>query len=219
MEMERLENLISSGEVNQLTKKEGLLIQRNIDRLQLRLTGVRNMKRPPDLIFIVDVSREVAAVHEANLLNIPIVALVDTNCDPTSVDYVIPSNDDAIRAIKLLVGKMADAVLEGVAMRKDDQDERDAQSDANLSPSEKKSIRIMDMDEELSDDALLGEATLAKLATKDVVEDEMISDAADSEDTPPDDVIEEIIGEAEEAPNVADEDTTASDVEEETPVE
>ena len=236
MEMERLEKLISSGEVNQLTKKEGLLIQRNIDRLQLRLSGVRNMKRPPDLIYIVDVSREVAAVHEANLLNIPIVALVDTNCDPTSVDYVIPSNDDAIRAIKLLVGKMADAVLEGVAMRKDDQDERDAQSDANLSTSEKKVAHIMDMDEELSDDALLGEATLAKLATKDVVEDEMKTDEVVAEDVTPVDVIEEASVEADEvtpddtdvaltsvteevASNDAEEDSTASSVEEEPSVE
>ena len=78
------------------------------------------MKRLPDLLFIVDVGREDTAVHEANLLNIPIVALVDTNCNPQDIDYVIPSNDDAIRAIKLLVAKVADAVLEGKAMRKDE---------------------------------------------------------------------------------------------------
>jgi small subunit ribosomal protein S2 len=172
-ELERMEKLISSGEVNRLTKKEGLLIQREIDRLQLRLSGVRNMTRLPDLIFLIDVSREVAAVHEANLLNIPIVALVDTNCDPTTVDYVIPSNDDAIRAIKLLVGKMADAVLEGAAMRKDDQDERDAQSDASQSATSRKTGRVLDLEDELADDALLGEATLAKLGTRDLVEDEI----------------------------------------------
>jgi len=171
-ELERMEKLIETGEVNRLTKKEGLLIQREIDRLQLRLSGVRNMARLPDVVFVIDVSREVAAVHEANLLNIPIVALVDTNCDPTSVDYVIPSNDDAIRAIKLLVGKMADAVLEGIAMRKDDQDERDAQSDPNLASSEKKTARNMELDVELADDALLGEATLAKLAPPEIVETE-----------------------------------------------
>jgi small subunit ribosomal protein S2 len=209
MEMERLENLISSGEVNRLTKKEGLLVQRSIDRLQLRLSGVRNMKRPPDLIYIVDVSREVAAVHEANLLNIPIVALVDTNCDPTSIDYVIPSNDDAIRAIKLLVGKMADAVLEGVAMRKDDQDERDAQSDASKATSEKKVVRIMDMDEDMNDDDLLGEATLAKLATRDVVDDEKKTD---------DDVTEDASPVAEEVAPVAAEEVTPVVTEEVAPV-
>jgi small subunit ribosomal protein S2 len=169
-EMERLEKMVDSGEINRLTKKEGLLIQRDIDRLQLRLSGVRKMKRLPDLLFIIDVSREVAAVHEANLLNIPIVALVDTNCDPTPVDYVIPSNDDAIRAIKLLVGKMADAVLEGVAMRKDDQDERDAQSSAVK--VEKKVTRMLDMDDDMSDDDLLGKATLAKLSARDAAETE-----------------------------------------------
>ena len=224
MEMDRLEKLISSGEVNQLTKKEGLLVQRSIDRLQLRLSGVRNMKRPPDLIYIVDVSREVAAVHEANLLNIPIVALVDTNCDPTSVDYVIPSNDDAIRAIKLLVGKMADAVLEGVAMRKDDQDERDAQSDASKATSEKKGVRIMDMDEDMNDDDLLGEATLAKLGVRDAVEDEMTSDDDETEEVVVE-VAEEVAEEVtpvdvEDATSVdAEEDTTTSAVDEETKVE
>jgi small subunit ribosomal protein S2 len=171
-ELERMEKLIETGEVNRLTKKEGLLIQREIDRLKLRLSGVRSMTRLPDVIFLIDVSREVAAVHEANLLNIPIVALVDTNCDPTSVDYVIPSNDDAIRAIKLLVGKMADAVLEGVAMRKDDQEERDAQSDPTRAATDKKPSRKMEMDDELADDALLGEATLAKLAPQETVEPE-----------------------------------------------
>jgi len=220
-EMERMEKLISSGEVNRLTKKEGLLIQRNIDRLQLRLSGVRNMKRLPDLIYIVDVSREVAAVHEANLLNIPIVALVDTNCDPTAIDYVIPSNDDAIRAIKLLVGKMADAVLEGVAMRKDDQDERDAQSDASKATSEKKVGRIMDMDDEMSDDDLLGEATLAKLGARDAVEDESAVDAPEEEpeEEPKVETKVETKEETKEETTAVEEDATASAVEEETPAE
>ncbi|HBG74930.1 MAG: 30S ribosomal protein S2 [Chloroflexi bacterium GWB2_49_20] len=197
-ELERMEKLISSGEVNHLTKKEGLLIQREIDRLQLRLSGVRNMTRLPDLIYIVDVSREVAAVHEANLLKIPIVALVDTNCDPTSVDYVIPSNDDAIRAIKLLVGRMADAVLEGVAMRKDDQDQRDAESDASRSASEKKPARLVDLDEELADDDLLGEATLAKLIPHDVIVDEVETLSNESEEETPVAVEEKTSAEASE---------------------
>ena len=116
----------------------------------------------PDLMFVIDINREVAAVHEANLLNIPIVALVDTNCDPSTIDYVIPSNDDAIRAIKLLVGKAADAVMEGLAMQKDDQDERDSQSDSSRETPDGKPARRMELDEELSDDDLLGSATLAK---------------------------------------------------------
>jgi small subunit ribosomal protein S2 len=179
-ELERMEKLIETGEVNRLTKKEGLLIQREIDRLTLRLSGVRHMTRLPDLVFLIDVSREVAAVHEANLLNIPIVALVDTNCDPTSVDYVIPSNDDAIRAIKLLVGKMADAVLEGKAMRKDDQDTRDAESDASRVSSDKKTARILDMGEDLGDVDLLGEATLAKMSPREIAGE--VAAATDSVD-------------------------------------
>src|SRR5690606_27553862 len=122
-ELERLEQLRDSGEINRLTKKEGLLIEREINRLNTRLAGVRKMKKLPNLLFIIDVGREISAVQEANLLNIPIVALVDTNCNPQPVDYVIPSNDDAIRAIKLLVSKMADAVLEGKAARKDEEPE------------------------------------------------------------------------------------------------
>ena len=77
------------------------------------------MKKLPDLIFVVDVTREETAVQKPTNSDIPVIALVDTNCDPSGVDYVIPSNDDAIRAIKLLVGKIADAVLEGKALRKD----------------------------------------------------------------------------------------------------
>ena len=133
-ELERLERMRDSGEISRLTKKEGLLIEREIKRLELRLSGVRAMKKLPDLIFLVDVTREATGIHEANVLNIPIIALVDTNCDPTGVDYVIPSNDDAIRAIKLLVSKVADAVLEGKAMRKDVEEEMPADASAAEKP-------------------------------------------------------------------------------------
>jgi small subunit ribosomal protein S2 len=170
-EMERLENLRDTGEINQLTKKEGLLIQREITRLNTRLEGVRSMKRLPDLIFIVDVSREYAAVHEANLLEIPIVALVDTNCNPLNVDFVIPSNDDAIRAIKLLVAKVADALLEGKSMRKDDEmaeEQAEAASSVTYAPP-KRPARTVDIDIDETDEALLGKATLAKLARTDEV--------------------------------------------------
>jgi len=173
-EMERLENLRDSGEITRLTKKEGLLIGREITRLNIRLEGVRTMKRLPDLIFIVDVSREYAAVHEANLLGIPIVALVDTNCNPQNIDYVVPSNDDAIRAIKLLVGKVAEAVLEGKSMRKDDEmaqeQETAAAANATSAPAQKPA-RNVDMDVDETDEALLGKATLAKLAKPAEVEE------------------------------------------------
>ncbi len=172
-ELERLEKLRDSGEINNLTKKEGLLIERQITRLQTRLSGARSMKRLPDMLFIIDVGREEAAVHEANLLNIPIVALVDTNCNPQNVDYVIPSNDDAIRAIKLLVAKIADAVLEGKAMRKEEDVEQPAESAEPAPRTDGKQKRaprkrVVEADqEEIGDEELLGEATLAKLHKDD----------------------------------------------------
>jgi len=164
-ELDRLEKLRDSGEINRLTKKEGLLIEREIARLERRLSGVRDMKRLPELLFIVDVCREDAAVHEANLLNIPIVAMVDTNCNPLDIDYVIPSNDDAIRAIKLLVAKIADAVLEGQAMRKEDESaEAERDQPVTEMPVSERITRIVDEDDQdIEDEDLLGEATLAKL--------------------------------------------------------
>jgi small subunit ribosomal protein S2 len=179
VEMERLEQLRDSGEINRLTKKEGLLIEREITRLNTRLDGVRAMKGLPDLVFIVDVGREDAAVHECNILNIPIVALVDTNCNPEGVDYVIPSNDDAIRAIKLLVGKMADAALEGRAMRKDIEPELEMSQAVetgapSAAPDKRQAHPAVEMEPELGDDALLGKSTLAKLTTKPEVKPEPV---------------------------------------------
>jgi small subunit ribosomal protein S2 len=164
-ELERLEKMRDSGELDRLTKKEGLLIGREIIRLTTRLSGTRAMKRRPNLLFIVDVGREEAAVHEANLLNLPIVAMVDTNCNPQDIDYVIPSNDDAIRAIKLLVAKVADAVLEGKAMRKEEDEEKAmVETQSRTEKASRRIPKVVDVDEELEDKALLGEATLAKLS-------------------------------------------------------
>jgi small subunit ribosomal protein S2 len=118
-ELKKLETRRDAGDFERLTKKEGLILSREIVKLQDRLGGIRDMSKLPDLVYIVDVRREETAVRESNILSIPVIALVDTNCDPGGVDYVIPANDDAIRAIKLLSAKIADAVLEGRASRKD----------------------------------------------------------------------------------------------------
>ncbi len=155
-ELERLERMRDQGEFNRLTKKEALILNRQIERLETLLGGIRQMTRLPDLLFVVDVRREATAIHEANLLNIPVIALVDTNCDPRNVDYVIPSNDDAIRAIKLLVSKIADAALEGKAMRKDVEEEL---------PPARVALPVME-EPELSDEELLGAATLAKISSR-----------------------------------------------------
>jgi small subunit ribosomal protein S2 len=166
-ELERLEKMRDSGEINKLTKKEGLLIEREILRLETRLGGVRKIKTTPDLLFVVDITRESTAIHEANVKGIPVIALVDTNCNPEGVDYIIPSNDDAIRAIKLLVGKIADAVIEGRGLRKDDEAEfGTADTDEIIRPIG--AARPMSIVEpELTDDELLGSSTLAKLEHHD----------------------------------------------------
>ncbi|MCL6510807.1 MAG: 30S ribosomal protein S2 [Anaerolineae bacterium] len=113
-----LEAMKERGELERFTKKEALLLTREIERLNRRMGGIKNMRRLPDALFIVDVCREANAIKEANKLGIPVIAMVDTNCDPDGVDYVIPANDDAIRAIKLIVEAMANAALEGLTLRK-----------------------------------------------------------------------------------------------------
>ena len=119
--LHQLEQRKANGEFEQLPKKEVLHLEREIVKLNRRLGGLRDMQRLPALLFVADVRRESLAIKEANTLGIPIVAMVDTNCDPDPIDYAIPSNDDAIRAIKLMAGKIADAAIEGRAQRKTEQ--------------------------------------------------------------------------------------------------
>ncbi len=193
-ELERLEKLHETGEINSYTKKEALMIDREINRLMIRLSGVRNMKKIPDLLFIIDVSREETAVHEANLKNVPIIAMVDTNCDPRNVDYVIPSNDDAIRAIKLMVAKIADAVIEGKSLRKDEDFEDE------VAPGEEKPVvvrRRMEEDAELDDVTLLGASTLAKLdLDKEEIEDLVEEDVLDVVDVEEEVVVDKPVAKA-----------------------
>jgi small subunit ribosomal protein S2 len=107
-----LEKMQEDGRMAVLTKKEVAKLEHEREKLQRNLGGIREMKRVPDVLFIVDPRKERIAIQEARSLGIPIVAIVDTNCDPDEVDYVIPGNDDAIRAVKLISSKMADAALE-----------------------------------------------------------------------------------------------------------
>jgi small subunit ribosomal protein S2 len=106
--------MATDGRYELLTKKEVIRLERERKHLQANLAGIKNMKRLPDALFIVDSNNEAIAVKEARKLGIPVVAVVDTNCDPTIVDYVIPGNDDALRAIRLFTSKIADSAAEGV---------------------------------------------------------------------------------------------------------
>ena len=109
----QLKKMQEDGTFDMLPKKEVMKLLGEMEKLEKYLGGVKEMKKLPGALFVVDPRKEHIAVTEARILNIPIVAIVDTNCDPDEIDYVIPGNDDAIRAVKLIAGKMADAVLEG----------------------------------------------------------------------------------------------------------
>ncbi len=112
-----LETRKQIGELERLTKKEQLMLEREMTRLNMRLGGIKALTRLPDLLFIIDTRREDLAVKEALTLHLPIVAMVDTNSDPDPINFVIPANDDAIRAVQLLTAKIADACIEGQQMR------------------------------------------------------------------------------------------------------
>ena len=152
----QLEERRDIGEFEQLSKREALSMDRLIAKLNERFGGVKDMETLPDMLFVVDVHREKIAVDEANKLRIPVVAVVDTNCDPTPIDYLIPANDDAIRAIKLVTTKIADAVLEGKEQRKDMAAKGEALVD--------------------EDRIYLGESILAKLRAGELAFDEEESD-------------------------------------------
>ncbi len=111
--LKEIEQMAEDGTYEKLSKKEVSKLEQEREKLEKNLGGIRDMKGMPGAMFIVDPKKEKIAVHEARILNIPIVGMVDTNCDPDDVDYIIPANDDAIRAVKLIASKMADAVMEG----------------------------------------------------------------------------------------------------------
>lgn len=168
--LKKLEKRRDAGEFDLLTKKEALMLTRKIEKLQLRLGGIRDMKRLPDVILIVDTERERTAVKEANILRIPVMALADTNSDPDVIDYIIPANDDAVRAVRLLLATFADAVIEGRGMRESDQSEE--------GEGFVEEVHYYDYDEDAEDDEqYLGESTLAKLR-----DTKLFPDGEDDED-------------------------------------
>ena len=111
--LRELERLVATGETEQMIKKEGLKVKREVAKLERNLGGIRNLEQAPDAVFVIDTKKEHIAVTEANRLGIPVVAVVDTNCDPDVIDFVIPGNDDAIRSANLMCRIVADAVDRG----------------------------------------------------------------------------------------------------------
>ncbi|MFL6211337.1 MAG: 30S ribosomal protein S2 [Pyrinomonadaceae bacterium] len=125
-----LESMQTDGRYEMLTKKERIKLDRERETLEKNLSGIKNMNRLPDALFIIDVRKEEIAVAEANRLGIPVIAVVDTNCSPEGIDYVIPGNDDALRAVRLFASRIADAVVEGQQMKTEGGEESEAEAAA-----------------------------------------------------------------------------------------
>jgi small subunit ribosomal protein S2 len=131
--LKELDEMATDGRYDLLPKKEVIKLERERKHLQANLAGIKNMTRLPDAIFVIDSNKEQIAVREARKLGIPVVAVVDTNCDPSEVDYVIPGNDDALRAIRLFTSKISESIAEGVHAR-DDKQMADIQAAAEPEP-------------------------------------------------------------------------------------
>lgn len=152
--LKKLERARDNGDLERLPKKEALITMRKIEKLQERLGGLREMRNLPSVLIVVDTDREMTAVKEANTLGIPVLGIVDTNGNPDVVDYIIPGNDDAMRSIRLLVSAMAEAVLEGRAMRGDSGEDTEETGPESAYDG---------YDDDATDDDLLGASTLKKL--------------------------------------------------------
>ena len=135
--LNQIDKMEQQGQFERLPKKEVIRLQHEREKLEANLGGIREMKKLPGALFVVDPRKEHIAVSEARALGIPIVAIVDTNCDPDEIDYVIPGNDDAIRAVKLIAGKMADAILEG----HQGEDTEEAEAPAAEAPAEEEAAQ------------------------------------------------------------------------------
>ncbi|MCP4359576.1 MAG: 30S ribosomal protein S2 [Chloroflexi bacterium] len=192
--LKKLEERSEAGEFDALKKRERLRVERETNKLNMRLGGIRNMQNLPDLLFVVDVNHEETAVREANILDLPIIALVDTNCNPDPIEYLIPSNDDAIRAIKLITSKMADAALEGNALRKETLLDEAVDIDTYKYDE-------FDGMEDADDEVLLGESTLAKMreAEQDEAEQAEQDVEESAADTSDEAVTEEAVADGESA--------------------
>jgi small subunit ribosomal protein S2 len=162
--MLELEKRQSRGEFARLTKKEALMREREIARLNHRLGGLKEMRRLPNLLFVVDIRRDSIAVKEANILGIPVIAMVDTNCDPDPIDFVIPSNDDAIRTLKLMSEVMATAALEGQAILSSVRAEQD---------------EVATLEEDEAMERYLGPSTLAKIQEASETEEPVTEETDD----------------------------------------
>jgi small subunit ribosomal protein S2 len=184
--MKKMEAMIEDGTVEHMPNKEASRMRRRLAKLQRNLDGLRNMEKKPSLMYVIDPDSETIAVHEANLAGIPVIAIVDTNCDPDPIDFLIPGNDDAIKATKLITSRIADAILEG---REGRQDEHQSPVTAAAEDSEEaKSEKVATPEEAVVEPAAEAEAVTDKVEGEEaeVVEseaDETVEEAPKAEET------------------------------------
>ncbi len=162
--LKELDEMATDGRYELLPKKEVIKLERERKHLQANLAGIKNMSRLPDAIFVIDSNKEQIAVREARKLGIPVVAVVDTNCDPSEVDYVIPGNDDALRAIRLFTSKISESIAEGAQLMTDKQvADMQAAADAAQAASEAPVAEVaVDATEDISMEEVLGPGTHKK---------------------------------------------------------
>jgi small subunit ribosomal protein S2 len=179
--MKKLETMIEDGTVEHMPNKEASRLRRELAKLQRNLGGLRHMERKPDLLYVIDPDVEANAVREANITGIPVIAIVDTNCDPDPIDFLIPGNDDAIKATKLITARIADAVLEGREGRQDA-----AEAPAEAAGGEEQPAEEAPSDEEEAPSVEpVDESDQAEVATVDEAE-ETADEARPAEEAPSD---------------------------------
>ena len=213
--MKKFETMIEDGTVDHMPNKEASRLRRQLAKLQRNLNGLRNLQRTPDVLFVIDPDVEANVVHEANLTGIPVIAIVDTNCDPDPIDFLIPGNDDAIKATKLITARIADAVLEGREGRQDMEEPPAAQPAAAVAgaaePEQAEEAPVENVDTEAeaassdaSDEQPVEPATPESTGDTPVdespVETEIEEDAKE-EEAPSDDLVEEVTKEEEDDGN------------------
>jgi small subunit ribosomal protein S2 len=186
--IERLKDLLrreESGAMDRMPKKEAARARRELDKLQKYLGGLKSMRKPPDIVVVVDQKREYNAVQECQKLKIPIVALLDTNCDPDTADIPIPANDDAIRSVKLIISRLADAIYEGKHGQVDEVDYDSAGNPEDF------------VDEEYTEEAVATVEETAAVAEEAVAEEAVAEEAVAEEATTGEEVASESSGEEE----------------------
>ncbi len=188
--LRELERLVQTGEVEQMIKKEGLKVKRELAKLERNLGGIRNLERAPSAVFVIDTKKEHIAVTEANRLHIPVIAVVDTNCDPDVIDFVIPGNDDAIRSANLMSRIVADAVIEGQWLRQR-KNARPAAAAADAKPAPP-APKVLSAEEQAAKEAEQAQARAAAAAAQREREAKLAAaasapagDAADTTDDAP----------------------------------